>query len=225
MSWPAMADDELLAGFSAESLERMAAYSANRARSKLLLYSDRREIALGAMIDYLLDWTIADPPPAAGLFKAADDAITYATSDYRRDHGYISSGPSDHSMLAPRGFATFWITPPAPADALGEAVTERIAVWQVLRALPYRQAKAIFALADAIRDDGDYHLAASRLGYADASMRTILKFARREIRQLWLADDETPRGQWGRDRGHNNTARGRSRAVRALRSRRGAARD
>jgi DNA-directed RNA polymerase specialized sigma24 family protein len=213
-----MRDDELFGGWSDESIQRLAGYAARVTHNKTLMHGTRREIAIGAMVDFLCEWVLAEPAPALDLLKAAHGAIDYESYHYRRDHGYISGTSSDVNT-ATWGFQTFWIKPPATVDAMAEGVAERIGIWQALEALPPWQRKAVRALADAIGDGSDYHAAAARLGLSETSMKTRLYLARRTIRQLWLADDEHPRGKWGYERGPNKSTK--SIVARTLRTRKG----
>lgn len=207
--------DELLAGWHPESIERIAARAANTTRDKTLPFGERYDHALGGIIDYLCDWELADPPPAADLFGAADRAITYESYIYRRDHGYITApgehqrqfGPTGHTdgfNAAPARFAAYWLSERSNQDWLAESICERIGVRQMLSALKREYAEALRTLAEVSADGGTYHQAAARLGVSDPVMEMRLTVGRRECRRLWLADDETPRPKYGRDRGPNS---------------------
>jgi hypothetical protein len=208
-------DGELLAGWHPESIERIAARAASNAADKTLPWGERYDHALGGIIDYLCDWESGDPPPAADLFAAANRVIARESHIYRRDHAYISmageeqrqfgsTGVTDAHNLAPGRFTAYWVSDTRHREELAERVVERVAVWQVIHGLKPEFAEALRTLADVAATGGTYHEAAARLGIGDSLMEYRLTVARRECRQLWLADDETARPKYGRDRGPNN---------------------
>ena len=163
-----MADD-LLGGWHPESIERIAARAASMAHDKILPFGTRLEVALGAICDMLTeteweahrDGRTVEAPEVKALYAAVNRAIAHESYLYRRDHAYVSSLATDHEMGASRNWQAFWVGGTHPLDPVGEAVAEKVAIRQALRGLAYVYAEAVFALADAIHDGGDYHTAAS----------------------------------------------------------------
>ena len=225
-----MADD-LLGGWHPESIERIAARAASMAHDKILPFGTRLEVALAAICDMLTeteweahrDGRTVEAPEVKALYAAVNRAIAHESYLYRRDHAYVSSLATDHEMGASRNWQAFWVGGTHPLDPVGEAVAEKVAIRQALRGLKFVYAQSVYALADAIRDGGDYHLAAARLGISDTTMHSRLSVARRFVRQHWVAPGETPRPNWGRDRGRNSTVTVMARRVYANREKRKAA--
>ena len=152
----------------------------------VLTYADRRELALGGMLDHLgtRGW---DDDKA--LFRSGANAI-----------GRAADEAGKHA-----GRSWFWDRHDGP-DWLAEEVTDRVAAVQVLGALTPAERAAVLAMAET----GNWRDAAGQLGLARAAMSQRLSHARARARALWIPPDETPGARYAPSRGGK-----RSRAMRA----------
>lgn len=91
--------------------------------------------------------------------------------------------------------AMYWQWAGRAAPSPESWIVERLALEQILAALTPRQQEAFAVLAAA----GDYAEAASLLGIADQTLRSLLGRARTCFRELWH-EGETPSAHWGCDR-------------------------
>jgi hypothetical protein len=155
---------------------------------------DRYEAAYTAIVEYLCEegWPSDEKP----LYRAGTRGISQAGAEYARHWTARAVG--------------YWHEPPAGIDAVGEAITDRIAIHQLTWAFTEKQWEAVWALAEVMKRDGSYRDAARLLGKPEASYHAILTLARNRARALWVAPGETPRKHWAKYHGepkHEDQAR------------------
>lgn len=165
-----------------QSMERIAQHVANthpaRSSSSLTM-SERFDAALNAVVQYVADfgWPESD----------FGDMFRFAVNSVKRDM---------HEVDKHLRHWSYWHTPPAPVDALADAVAERIGVQQLCWAFSPGEWEVVSALAAAIGKGGDYHQAAASLGLSDAAFKAALYRTRKRAFQLWIPPDEHPAGRY-----------------------------
>lgn len=162
---------------------RIARISASRFRGgSCFTWAERVDLALGGIIEAIAEgggWPDGEKP----LFRAADNAI-------RREEREITK----HQM---RG--SYWVDVRGGADELAEAITDRVAVWQVIWAFTDGQWAAVWAMAEVKKRGGGWHEAAALLGANPATFSVQLALARKRARALWVAPGDTAPGLWAQD--------------------------
>lgn len=171
----------MLSEAQGESMMRIAQHcaSTHRGQTSAMSLTDRYEAALSGIAEYLCDhgWPDGELKP---LFLAGANGITRESR--ARD------------MFRHLRHWSYWYEPPGSADALGEKITDRIAVHQLCWAMPEDQWGAVWAVAEVMRRDGTMSDAAALLGIGTGLLSNRLTRARRTARRLWVAPDETPPG-------------------------------
>jgi len=166
------------------SAVRIAGHTARTHPSPALLtYDERLDAALDAVVEYVAEhgWPEAD---VKDVFRAACGGIDRAT----------------YERLKHVRYRRHWLEPSGAADALSEAVTDRVAVWQVAWALTPAQWETVWAVAEVMRRGGRYRDAAQMIGKNPATVSVLLSQARARARQLWVAPGDTPsHGHYARD--------------------------
>lgn len=132
----------------------------------------------------------SDPPTERDLLEAGRRALGADVRDELRHHGTRSDGTNNGA-----NFSRYWDWHSHPVPSPEPAVTERLALTQILPALTARQRQALTALAVT----GDYWQAAQVLGIKPQTFRSLIGRGRREFRALWH-EGETPSRPWGTDR-------------------------
>lgn len=162
----------------AENMTRISWHCARTSHPSAyrLTLDDRQETALDGIIEYVVDNGF--PNQVNPLFRAGTAAIQLAV--------FRAGAP-----LRPRGMS-YWVEPPAPQDAIAEAITDKIAVWEICWALSDIEWGAVWALAEAYRRGGGLNEAAAILGVHKVMLESRLAVARRRARSLWVAAGETP---------------------------------
>lgn len=159
-------------------MQRIAQHCATThpAGTPLLTVADRFEAALDAVVEYVAEhgWPDSDFGP---LFRAGHNAVTRAADETAK---HLARGH-------------FWARPPGNEDSLAEAVTDKVAAWQIAWALTESEWAAVWALTEVMKRDGDWRDAAALIGISDTAMATRLNMARNRARGLWIAPGETPR--------------------------------
>lgn len=125
------------------------------------------------------------PPSRQDLIEAGRAALSREVKDHARHHG---AGSHNGIPNAGAKFAAWWHLATAPDLSPEEAVTERIALAQVLAVLTPRQRDALHALA--LR--GDYWEAAGVIGVKPQTFRRLLGRARGEFFRWWFQPEEPP---------------------------------
>lgn len=164
-----------------KSMERIAQRCAATFPGAWVLgLAGRYDAALMAITEYAGEhgWPAGDLKP---LFRAGSTAISRATRQAQR-HLPLDLGS--------------WREPPGLADSLAEAVTDRIGIRQLVRALPDAEWEAVWALAEVMKLGGGYRDGAALLGISAAAMSARLSRARQQARELWVAPGETPTGRF-----------------------------
>lgn len=166
-----------------ESVTRIAGYCAKvwPGDKSRLSYQDRCESAFLGIVDYLAvnGWPEDSVKP---LFNAGNVAISHLNNE--------NSKHIRHWVQ--------WIAPPAPADRdlIGEMVTDRVGVRQLMEALSPAEQEAIRAFARVLLDDGGVGEAAALCGITYHAMAVRLSLARAHARALWVAPGDNPRGPY-----------------------------
>lgn len=170
-------------GYTLADIDRIARQAAGSNKWLVSDYTDRYEAAWGAVTEHLL--TADERPEAHDLARTGKGAIMGLLRDHCHHYGYADRDLTAGMGSAPR-FAAYWAEPPrTPMD---EMVCERIALSQVLAALPARRQEILHVLAAA----GDHPAAADALGITRQSLGTGAARARRSFLALWH-EGETPR--------------------------------
>ncbi len=194
-----------------EDVARIARMSASRFRGGgMFTRAERVDLAGGGIIEHIAEhgW----PADEKILFRAADNGIRRE----QREQG-------KHQM---RG--VYWLEPRGTADPIGETVTDRLAVWQIVWALTDGQWAAVWAWAEVMKRDGTHEDAAALLDLGLNAFRLQLSLARKRARALWVAPGDTPPRHWAHDKlairsaGYRHRARTQIRARAATRARRAA---
>lgn len=182
-----MSERELPDGW-AESIQRIAWHCARTWRGDIsrLGAQDRFEAALSGIIDWLIDndWPGIDGGAEETGFGALFNA-GLASINHQR---YEDTKHLHHAAV--------WIGGPIGFDAVGEGVTDRVAVWQLLDAMSASEREGVEALAWALETGGGLEEAAAYAGISYAAMAMRLSYARARARGLWIAPGDSPRGQY-----------------------------
>jgi hypothetical protein len=155
-------------------------------------YSDWQnlhEAAWSGIAEYLC--AAREPPPARDLMIAAWQALATEIHDDLRHHGTRKDERRRNNGLS---FSRYWAWQSLPASSPESAITDRIAVTQILAVLKPKHREAIVALAET----GDYELAADALGISAKAYCNLIGRARREFFALWH-EHEQPSRSWRRD--------------------------
>jgi hypothetical protein len=144
----------------------------HRAEAPLLTLDDRYDAALDGIIEHVHEdgWPGTEKP----LYAAGSLAITRA---HRESWRHLRRW-------------SYWYEPPGAADALGEAITDRIAVWEIAWMLSEEQWRAVWAMGEAIRRGEGKRTAASLAGMSHTVFTEHLHRARRRCLAVWCAPGE-----------------------------------
>ena len=165
-----------------QSMERIAQHVANThpGRSSSSLTTEQRfDAALDALVQYVADhgWPAGD---FGDMFRAAANGVR------------ISMYEADKHVR----HWSYWHEPPAPVDALAEAITDKIAVWEICWSLTPGQWAAVWATAEVMKYGGGRSEAAALTGKRVGAHTQLLITAREKARAAWVAAGETPRGHY-----------------------------
>lgn len=184
-------DDQtpILHGYTVANVTRIA-YVALRAAAERGAHNldEKRSIAVCAVITELHDHEC--DPGLSTLMRAAERAVQNATNSDWSNAGYNSK-----TKEFQKGFHPYWR--PGVAKPLDEAVTERVAVPQILAALTDRQRETVQALVEA---EGSHQAAALLLGIRPNSVACNLRNVREAFRALWFEHETPPDVNWRRGR-------------------------
>lgn len=183
-------------GWTPENVQHMAWRVARGHPTSVFSARERADVAYYAIV--ILLYESDTEPTRHQAFNAGMNQLTETVRRELKHHGYSTK---TSRPLAP--FAACWTGTRQPHDEMEEGIIERIAVHQVLRALPWYERRAIEALAE----HGHYAPAADSLGVTYNSIRVYLRDGRRKAIALWVAPDPPPRRRWGRDSGNSGSAR------------------
>lgn len=167
-------------GYSVADLSRIAGTCVrSAARRGVRDLDEKRSAAMCALIETLHAHDC--DPGGAVLMRAAENAISNTSDRYWANWGYNST-----TREPQKGFPRYWR--PGAGTPLDEAVSERVAVHQILAALTDRQQQVVHALAQI----GDRRAVAAVLGVDPTTVSAVLGNARRAFMALWH-EGETPR--------------------------------
>lgn len=208
-------------GYTVADLSRIAGTCIrSAARRGVRDLDDKRAAAMCALIEHLHEGDC--DPGSSALLRTAENAISNASDRY-----WANQGLNANTHEPQKGFPRFW-NAGAPA-LLDERVTERVAVYQILAALPQRQDETIRALAEC---DGDPKAAALLLGLTPAGIAGNRRNAREAFLALWHEHETPPQINWRRGRTNTYSEQAAAerpeiarRAVRVREARRAAARE
>jgi hypothetical protein len=176
-------------GYTVADLSRIAgACIRSAARRGVRDLDDKRAAAMCALIEELHAHDC--DPGGHTLIRAAERAIDLATDRFWANLGYNSA-----TKELQKGFPRFWAAGAAPL--LDERVAERVAVHQILAALPERQAATLRALAEC---DSDPKAAALLLGLTPAGVAGNRRNARENFLALWHEHETPPPIDWRKGR-------------------------
>ncbi len=162
--------------------ERIAWWCARSRQSDTpgLTRHQRHDAALDGILDYIGEagW----PDREHDLYQAAWRGIAHEAHEQGKHVRHWSH----------------WYEPPGQADALGEAITDKLAIWQAVWSLTDLEWTCVWALGEQIRRGGTWQDAAAWCKMKPGAYRERLAEARRKIRRVWVAPGETPRSHWAR---------------------------
>lgn len=167
-----------------DSANRIAGYAANTYRGPHYLTREERfDAALDAIVQHVHEhgWPRINLHP---VFQAASNAID---RDTNRRAAHLTHG-------------NFWVEPPGQHDALAEAITDRIGIWQLAWSFNDTEWQCIWALSEVMKHGGDYRDAAALIGKTPSVVASHLHAARKKARARWVAPGDTPPGRYGADR-------------------------
>lgn len=214
-----MTAEEVRYGYTMADLDRIARQAAVTGRRFVSDFADGYDAAWYAVTEHLL--TAAAPPRLSELAGVARYAVLRLADDRTHHHGYSTTDPDAGAGSSAR-FAAYW--QPTLGQAMDEWVCERIALAQVLAALPAETASDITAAASAGRAAGEASRQAFlRLWYAPepppAAYRPYAGSGcgthggyRRHLRRGETPDEACRRAYLQRERARK-TARNRAREV------------
>lgn len=160
------------------TIERLAGRAATVCYSRTLPYAERHEAAYSAIALAVAEHARAGTHPTfTELVGVGSDAIDTETTQWRHTHG----------LTAPRGYVTYWLDDTRPDGVPDAEVPPRLALREVMDALPSRHAEALMLLAL----HGDPQAAAAHLGITYGAMQRRIRTARQAFYALWW-DHETP---------------------------------
>ena len=160
-------------------IERAATTSAAHPYSTFLDAVERYEVALGAIWEAWSE-AVAEgvDPYQSSLYTVGVQAISRETAAWRRHHGIRDNA---------RAFSAYW-TDWQHDQNRPEAVVSRIALWQVLDALPERHVDTLLALAT----HGNPQDAAVAAGCTYHAMQQRIRAARTAAYALWFDWERPP---------------------------------
>ena len=204
------------------TLDRLAWSAAWRSWSRVLDPHERHDIAYGAIAE------VVATHGAEGTVATVVELVDAGIAAIEAEATAVRSG---YGLTAPRGHAVFWDDDRAEPDP-GDIVPPRLALAEVMAALPERHVEALLALAAY----GDPQTAARAVGVSYGTFQRRVQVARRAAYELWFDGETPPRPTFDRrtptalathcGRGHEYTpentrwrkatsGRGRKRACRA----------
>lgn len=183
--------EELPHGLDLDSLARMARHVAYTHPGRLLDVDECQDIAACALVEFL--YAAESPPTRREMYQAASSAVGIANNRYLQFLGGNRNAARDGRPGEPRGYATYWRV--NPVDSWEDEVIEKIAVKQVLEALPARHQATLRTLAE----HGNYVAAREAAGVGQKAWNSRIATARARARELWFSP-EPAAPQWGLDR-------------------------
>jgi hypothetical protein len=161
---------------------RIARYCATRLPGSLSLSAEERyEAAMTGIVEYLADNGGWPDGELRDLYHAAGNAIAREARERVRHV---------------RQYWAYWHEPGGAVDSLAEAVTERVATWELVWGFTEDEWAACWAMGQAIAQGGGLAMAGALLGWPDYRVSQRLNDARRKARQWWICPDETPQSFW-----------------------------
>lgn len=173
---------EIRHGYTMRDLDSMAK-QACRADRSLASDADTRYNAAWSAIALALCET-NEPPERHDLVTVGWQAIYREVKEMRGIFGFKDRDGTTEVASAPR-YVQYWTVPPLRPD---EEYAERIAVHQIMPAIPETYRDAVVALA--VHDD--YQLAADSLGLKYSAFTFRMTVARKRFRALWFAPETAP---------------------------------
>lgn len=158
-------------------------------------WQDRYDTAYSAVAEHL--FAAIGPPSRPDLVRAGQLAIYDVVNGHLRHHGYYKA----KTLRASAGhgsspaFCRYWADWFRATPSCEQALVERLALYQILKALTPRQSEALAALGAL----DNYRAAAEALGLRPDNFRALIGRARGAFRQLWH-EGEAPSKAWGTDR-------------------------
>jgi hypothetical protein len=190
----------LLYEYSLDELHELARRSAAITSSIPRPFSERRDIALGAIVECLC---IAQKQAGAGATEDAApvESVVLITVGVRAVKNEMAAdvheGGVRQGKEMPR-FGMYWSWANRAMDPPEDKIIEPMALKQVWERLSEVEQGALLAL---IEGDGSYTDAAAHLGISYTAFRGRLHRARAKFYQLWFSPESPPAsGKWGMDR-------------------------
>lgn len=150
--------------------------------------ADQHAAAWDGITEHLL--TAEDAPSRRDLYSAG---LRSLAAHVRRELAHAGHGAHAAGPNAGAKFSAYWHQAALPG--LDEKVAERLALPQILAALPPAQRHALHALAAS----GDYQAAAVASGVSAGTFEQRVHRARARFRELWH-EGESPSRQWRKDK-------------------------
>lgn len=154
----------------------IAVHCARKNPSGSLSWQQKLDAAQDGVIAYVAEhgW----PGDKSPLYKAANNNLAHEINEAKK---HI------------RRWVLYDETHNGNSDVLGERITDKIGVRQLIWAFPPKEWEAVWAMAQ-VQPWGTYRDAAKLVDSDPATFASHLYLARKRARALWIAPYETPRG-------------------------------
>jgi hypothetical protein len=188
---PPAGDEELRHGYTVSQVRALSlAVVTRQTWYQSVDFDQRLEVAWHAIIEHI--YTAGEPPAMPEVARAAEYAVS---QDVQQMHRFYGRNTHDrYAGTTTAGFERYWRTSASPSPGPETAVTDRVALAQILPRLRPLNQQAIAALTE----HDDYGLAAKALGISRHHFTTRISQARREFLSLWH-EGEPPSRPWAYD--------------------------
>lgn len=188
---PPAGDEDLRHGYTVSQVRALSlAVVTRQTWYQSVDFDQRLEVAWHAIIEHL--YTASEPPEMPEMARAAEHAVS---QDVQQMHRFYGRNTQDrYAGTTTAGFKRYWSAAASHSPGPETAVTDRVALAQILPRLRPVNQQAIAALTD----HDDYGLAAEALGISRRHFVGRISTARREFLSLWH-EGETPSRPWAHD--------------------------
>ena len=182
---------ELRHGYTLADIDTIARYAARTSYGQYWGFDDQYAAAWYGIVEHLYE--AEHQPPRNQLVSAGRRAVT-SENQNNRHHWGVDSRQALANQGSMIGFQRYWWLLSQPFPSPEYAVTERIALAQILPLLRPWERQALAALAA----HGTYQAAAEALDMPLASYRAAVAKARNHFLAIWH-EHESPSRVWRKD--------------------------
>jgi len=188
---PPAGDEELRHGYTVSQVRALSlAVVTRQTWYQSVDFDQRLEVAWHAIIEHI--YSADEPPGLPEVARAAERAVGH---DVEQMHRFYGRNTHDrYAGTTTAGFERYWRTAASHSPGPETAVTDRVALAQILPRLRPLNQQAIAALTA----HDDYGLAADALGISRRHFTGRISQARREFLSLWH-EGELPSRPWAHD--------------------------